>query len=122
MHDGGTLTISTVFLFFFTLPSAVLLATLCVSLIFRFSFPLASSPSERSAIGASAVPSSALTRAFADADPLDGPAEAERAGKGSVAVERAAETDAEGARMLTFLDFGFRCGALRTRVVSNHSM
>lgn len=110
--EGRVLTISTVFLRFFTLPSPPLLATLCVSLIFLFNFPVASSASESRAIGASAVPSSVFSLAFAETDPFEGPADAESAGRGSVAVESAAVTDAEGARMLTFFDFGFRWGAL----------
>ena len=95
----GALTISTVFRRFFAPPSD------CASLGFRFSLPL-SSPSDRSAMGASREPSSDLTLVLDDGRPFGG-AETDRAGKGSVAVESAAETDAEGARMLIFFDLGF---------------
>ena len=37
----------------------------------------------------------------------------ESAGRGRVAVESAAETEAEGARMLIFLDLGFLLDGLR---------
>ena len=99
------LTISTVFLRFFAPPSDRP-TTDCDSLSFRFILP-PSSPSDRSAIGASLEPSSDLTFPEALVVPLEGPAAEESAGSGRFAVERAAETDAEGARMLIFFDFGF---------------
>ena len=70
------------------------------------SFPL-SSPSERG-IGASRDPSSIFTLPFDDM--VAPPAEAETfdsAGRVIVAVESAWEMEAEGARMLIFLDLGF---------------
>ena len=57
-------------------------------------------------MGASREPSSLFTLVFDEGRPLGG-AETDRAGRGSVAVESAAETDAEGARMLIFFDLGF---------------
>ena len=105
------LTISTVFLRFFAPPSEMLV-TDCASLIFRFSFP-PSSPSDR-AMGASRVPSSIFTFPADGDTPLDDPATDERAGSGRVAVDSAAETDADGARMLIFLDLGFLVEGLIT--------
>ena len=54
----------------------------------------------------SCEPSSDLTLVLDEGRPIGG-AQTDRAGKGSVAVESAAETDAEGARMLIFFDLGF---------------
>ena len=79
-------------------------------------------------MGLSRDPSSIFTLLFpfVDIGVGEGPeavAEAEEsAGRGRVAVESAAETEAEGARMLIFLDLGFLFDGLRKGMWVSTSM